>query len=132
MAYADYNYYILEYLMGKKPSIPQTEFEYFEKQAEKEIDLRTFNRIRANQTLITADVKQCACAVAEFLCEADTVASGAIAQGLAGPLVSWSNDGESGSVDTSRSNYTESGKKAKIKALINIHLGNTGLLYAGV
>lgn len=132
MAYADYNYYIQEYLVGKKPVISETEFRYFEKQAEKEIDLRTFSRIRANQTLLTIDVKECACAVAEFLCEAENVIREASAQGLAGPLVSWSNDGESGSIDINHSNYTESGKKAKIKDLIYYYLGNTGLLYAGV
>ena len=132
MAYADYDYYIKEYLVGKEPIIPETEFCYFEKKAEKEIDLRTFNRIRANQTVLTTDVKECACAIAEFLCEAEIVTKGAVSQGIAGPLVSWSNDGESGSVDINHSNYTESGKKAKIKDLIYRYLGNTGLLYAGV
>lgn len=132
MAYADYEYYVREYLMGKEPVISEDDFLYFEKQAEKEIDLRTFNRIRANQALVTVDVKECACAVAEFLCEAENVIRGATAQGLAGPLVSWSNDGESGAIDVSQSCYTESGKKAKIKDLIYQHLGHTGLLYAGV
>ena len=47
MAYADYEYYAREYLMGKEPVISEDDFLYFEKQAEKEIDLRTFNRIRA-------------------------------------------------------------------------------------
>lgn len=132
MAYADYNYYIQEYLAGKSPVIPEKEFCYFEKQAEKEIDLRTFNRIRANQAFLTVDVKECACAVAEFLCEAENVTKGTVSQGLAGPLVSWSNDGESGAIDINHSNYTESGKKAKIKDLIYRYLANTGLLYAGV
>ena len=118
--------------MGKKSVISEDDFCYFEKQAEKEIDLRTFNRIRANQTLLTADVKECACAVAEFLCEAENVIRGAAAQGLAGPLVSWSNDGESGSIDVSQSCYTESGRKSKIRDLIYQHLSHTGLLYAGV
>lgn len=118
--------------MGKEPVIQSEEFYFFEKQAEKEIDLRTFNRIRANQKHLTTDVKECACAIAEFLCEAENVARAAAANGLAGPLVSWSNDGESGSVDVSQSNYTESGKKAKIKEIIYLHLSHTGLLYAGV
>ena len=103
-----------------------------EKQAEKEIDLRTFNRIRAKQTLLTVDVQECACAIAEFLCEAENVIRGAAAQGFAGPLAAWSNDGESGSVDLSQSCYTESGKKAKIRELIYLYLSHTGLLYAGV
>ena len=132
MAYADYKYYIQEYLMGKDPVISDTEFCYFEKQAEKEIDLHTFKRIQANPALLTEEVKECACAIAEFLYEAENVTRGAAAQGLAGPLVSWSNDGESGSIDASQSCYTESGKKSKIKKIIYLHLGNTGLLYAGV
>lgn len=132
MAYADYDYYVQDYLMGKEPTISKEEFYFFEKQAEKEIDLRTFNRIRANHKHLTTDVKECACAIAEFLCEAENVIRGASAQGLAGPLVSWSNDGESGSIDVSQSSYTESGKKAKVKELIYLHLSHTGLLYAGV
>lgn len=132
MAYADYDYYTQNYLMGKGPAIPEEEFLFFEKQASREIDLRTFNRIRANPTLLSEEVKECACAIAEFLYEADSVVKGAVAQGLAGPLASWSNDGESGSVDVSQSNYTESGKKAKIRDLIYLYLANTGLLYAGV
>lgn len=132
MAYADYDYYVQDYLMGKEPVISKEEFYFFEKQAEKEIDLRTFNRIRAKQTLLTVDVQECACAIAEFLCEAENVIRGAAAQGLAGPLAAWSNDGESGSVDLSQSCYTESGKKAKIRELIYLYLSHTGLLYAGV
>ena len=132
MAYADYDYYVQDYLMGKEPVISKEEFYFFEKQAEKEIDLRTFNRIRANQEYLTTDVKECACAIAEFLCEAENVTRMATSNGLAGPLVSWSNDGESGSVDVSQSNYTESGKKAKIREFIYLHLSHTGLLYAGV
>ena len=131
MAYADYEYYVREYLMGKEPVISEDDFLYFEKQAEKEIDLRTFNRIRANQALVTVDVKECACAVAEFLCEAENVIRGAAAQGLAGPLVSWSNDGEAGAIDVSQSCYTESGKKAKIKDLI-LGTQNCGLFYSRI
>lgn len=132
MIYADYRYYVQDYLIGKEPVIPETEFDFFEKQAAKEIDMHTFKRIRANPALLTEEVKECVCAVTEFLYEAENVTKWAVSQGLAGPLVSWSNDGESGSIDINQSNYTESGKRSKIKDIIRLHLGNTGLLYAGV
>lgn len=132
MPYADYSYYVTVYLAGMEPKMSDKEFDFFEKQAEKKINLRTFGRIRSNPTLLSNEVKECTCAIAEFLCEAERIKKAAAAQGLAGPLVSWSNDGESGSIDINQSDYTESGKKAKIRDIIYLHLGNTGLLYAGV
>lgn len=132
MAYVDYGYYVQEYLVGKTPVIPEQEFAFYEKQAVKEVDRYTYGKIRANQTIWTKDVKECICEVAELLYEAENVKKTTSAQGLAGPLVSWSNDGESGSVDMSQSIYTESGRKTKIKEIMRLHLVNTGLLYAGV
>lgn len=132
MAYADYAYYKYDYLLGKDPAVPETIFLFLEKQAEKELDKHTFNRLRADASLVSDDVKDCSCAIAELLYKADAVSESAAARGLAGPLVSWSNDGESGSVNLEQSVYSEGGKQAEIKRLIGLYLGNTGLLYAGV
>lgn len=132
MAYADYAYYTTGYLLGRAPAVPEEDFPFWEKQAEKELDRYTFDRLRANPGLVSDEVKDCVCALTELLYKADRVSLEASEKGLAGPLVSWSNDGESGSVDLGQSVYTESGKQAKIKRLIALNLGNTGLLYAGV
>lgn len=132
MAYADYNYYVQEYLLGTEPKIPDSEYDFFEKKAEKELDRYTYGRIKANKELLTSEVMECICELAEFLYEAEIVDRKAKESGLAGHLVSWSNDGESGTIDLSHSVYTESGKKTKVKEIIRLHLGGTGLLYAGV
>ena len=51
--YADYEYYISEYLLGRSPAVPESEFLFWEKQARTEIDRFTFGRVAADQTLVT-------------------------------------------------------------------------------
>lgn len=131
MAYADYSYYETGYLLGRSPVVSEEDFPFFEKQAEKELDKYTFGRLRADESLVSDDVKDCACAITELLYKADKASYAADSNGLAGPLVSWSNDGESGSVDLSNSVYTSTGKQAEISRLVFLYLGNTGLLYRG-
>lgn len=132
MAYADYSYYETGYLLGRSPVVSEEDFPFFEKQAEKELDKYTFGRLRADESLVSDDVKDCACAITELLYKADKASSAADSNRLYGPLVSWSNDGESGSVDLSNSVYTSTGKQAEIRRLVFLYLGNTGLLYRGV
>lgn len=132
MAYANYDYYITDYLLGQDPVIPEKVFLFWEKQARVEIDAQTFGRIAANQAFITGQVKDCACAIAEVLYKAHTLTESTRENGMVGVQVSYSNDGQSGTYDVSQSAYTESGKKTEIKRLISRYLGNTGLLYAGV
>lgn len=132
MAYADYSYYETGYLLGRSPAVSEEDFPFWENQAEKELDKYTFGRLRADESLISDDVKDCACAIAELLYKSDKASFSADSRGLAGPLVSWSNDGESGSVDLSNSIYTSTGKQSEIRRLVFLHLGNTGLLYQGV
>lgn len=131
MTYADYNYYTRDYLLGRSPAVPEEEFLFWEREARRQIDAATFDRIPELST-IPEQVKECTCAITEFLYKAHTLSEANIAAGIAGPLASWSNDGNSGSIDVSQSIYTESGKKAEIRRLIYLYLGNTGLLYAGV
>lgn len=132
MTYADYEYYLDSYLLGKAPAVPDEVFLYWEKQARAEVDVRTFGRLRADPRLVSDEVKDCVCAVAELLYKADCIAEQARQEGAAGPLASYSNDGESGTYDLSGSVYTESGKRAEIRRLLYRYLGNTGLLFAGV
>lgn len=130
--YADYGYYIGEYLCGKNPAIPDSEFGFWEKQARKEIDARTFGRVK-NLAEIPEEVKDCVCAIAEVFYAADHVEKTASEVGAAGPLVSYSNDGQSGTFANDTSGiYTESGKQQVIKQLVRKYLIHTGLLYCGV
>lgn len=130
--YADYEFYTQVYLLGRKPKITEDDFPFWEREARTEIDRLTFNRLKADSSLIPDEVKYCACALAELYFEADSVKESARSQGLAGPISSWSNDGQSGSVDLSQSQYTESGMVKEKSKIIHRYLYHTGLLYAGV
>lgn len=127
--FATYKFYTSEYLMGRAPSVPETEYAFWESEAESEVNRRTFGRLQCDKKLITDPVKKCTCAITELLYKADELT---LQNGGIGPLASYSNDGESGSFDLSESIYTESGKKAKIADICNRYLGRSGLLYPGV
>ena len=128
--YTSYNYYESGYLMGRDPKLSEDEFPLWEKQAERVLNQYTFSRLASNFGLITDDVKDCACELAELLYQADKSTQQAAEQG--GILQSYSNDGESGTFDLSQSTLTEEGKAKKISEIIHRYLGNTGLLYRGV
>ena len=128
--YASYNYYESGYLMGRDPKLSEDEFPLWEKQAERVLNQYTFSRLVSNFGLITDEVKDCTCELAELLYQADKSAQQAAEQG--GVLQPYSNDGESGTFDLSQSTFTEEGKQKKIREIIYRYLGNTGLLYSGV
>ena len=128
--YTSYNYYESCYLMGRDPKLSEDEFPLWEKQAERVLNQYTFSRLASNFGLITDDVKDCACELAELLYQADKSTQQAAEQG--GILQSYSNDGESGTFDVSQSTFTEEGKAKKTREIVYRYLGNTGLLYAGV
>ena len=129
--YADRSYYESEYLLGRSPIIPEAVYPYWEKQAERVLNQYTLSRLVADFNLITDEVKDCTCELAELLYQADMVSQKAAEQG-GGFLSSYSNDGQSGTFDLSQSSYTEEGKSKKTKEIIYKYLGNTGLLYRGM
>ena len=131
MPYVDYTYYSGAYLAGAEPLIPEADFPHWEKQAELEIDALTRGRI-ASLGATPDKVKDCTCAVAELLYKADAQEQGYITQGLSGPVTSWSNDGQSGTVDLGQSTYTQAGKQKEVLRLCRLYLGPLGLMYAGV
>ena len=128
--YTSYNYYESGYLMGRDPKLSEDEFPLWEKQAERVLNQYTFSRLASNFGLITDEVKDCTCELAELLYQADKSTQQAAEQG--GILQSYSNDGESGTFDVSQSTFTEEGKAKKTREIVYRYLGNTGLLYAGV
>lgn len=130
--YTDYDYYTSAYLLGRAAQISEEEFLFWEKEAGREIDARTFGRVKKLKE-ISEEVKDCSCAVAELLYRVEQASKEASAIGAAGPLASYSNDGQSGTFTTDQNGiYTQAGKQAEIKRLITLYLGHTGLLYAGV
>ena len=130
MAYVDFDYYTAEYLCGTEAVIPESEFAFYAKKAKAEIDAMTHNSIRY-LTLVPDEVKDAACAIAEHLYSCDKITKASLNSGLAGVLTSYSNDGESGTVDSS-SSYTEAGKRNAIRSIARKYLAYTGLLYGGV
>ncbi|CDB76579.1 uncharacterized protein BN552_01432 [Blautia sp. CAG:237] len=128
--YVNYGYYESKYLLGREPTVPEDDFMFWEKQTERVLNQYTFGRLTADTELLTDEVKDCACELAELLYQADRSAQQAAVQG--GVLQSYSNDGESGTFDLSQSTFTEEGKAKKISEIIHRYLGNTGLLYRGV
>ena len=128
--YASYGYYETTYLMGREPKIPEDDFRFWEKQAERVLNQYTFSRLASDFGLVTGEVKDCICELTELLYQADKSTQQAAEQG--GVLQSYSNDGESGTFDLSQSTFTEEGKQRKTKEIIYRYLGNTGLLYTGV
>lgn len=128
--YVNYGYYESKYLLGREPTVPEDDFMFWEKQTERVLNQYTFDRLTADTELLTDEVKDCACELAELLYQADRSAQQAAVQG--GVLQSYSNDGESGTFDLSQSTFTEEGKAKKISEIIHRYLGNTGLLYRGV
>ncbi|WP_418539810.1 hypothetical protein [Massilistercora timonensis] len=131
--YADYKYYTDTYLAGRDPVIvKETDFNFFERSAEKEVNNRTYGRIQKRPDLITDDVKNCVCALTEFLFKCDTLDESSFQNG-GGRLVSYSNDGDSGSFDLSQSDFvSDQARQKKISGLVSFYLSGTGLLYRGV
>ena len=128
--YADRKYYETGYLLGRSPVIPEDIYPYWEKQAERVLNQYTLSRLVADFNLITDEVKDCTCELTELLYRADKASQST--SDFGGPLTSYSNDGESGTIDLSRSIYTEEGKRKKCREIICRYLGNTPLLYRGV
>ena len=129
--YADYEFYTSGYLLGKSPVVPEESFLYWEREARAQIDRYTFGRVKSMPEP-TEEVKLCTCAAAEVLYQADKAKAEQRESGLAGPLASWSNDGQSGTIDLSSSTVTEVGKMKEVRRLIAKYLCNTGLLYRGL
>lgn len=130
MAYATYEYYQDSYLKGREPKVSEQDFPYWEDQAEARIDEQTFGRLKGKEE-VPEEVKKCACELTEFLFRVDTVFEQSLQYGGAGPLSSFSNDGQSATFEVGQSAYTESGSEKKVREIISRYLGDTGLLYGG-
>lgn len=129
--YADYSYYTTEYLCGRGATVPDTEWDFWEKQARQTVDLVTFDRI-PKLDAIPVPVSECICELAELFYNADRISRQGLSDGVAGVLVNYSNDGQSGTFDLTGSAYTPEGCRTRAAQIIRKHLLNTGLMYTGV
>ena len=131
MIYADMCHYLSDFLVGKKPIIPADDFGYWAKQASAILDARTFGRLQADPSLVTEAVRDCTCALAQFLYREDRARHSGEAAGVAGAMTHYSNDGQSASYDVSASVYTPEGREKEISRIVSLYLAHSGLLYAG-
>lgn len=120
MSYANDALYLTDYLLGKEPVIASG-FAYYAQKASVEMDRYINGKDTAG---FDGELGLCCCEVAESMYQYEKV------RGSGGPLVSYSNDGQSGTYDMSE--YTETGHRSKIDRIIKRYLSNTGLLFQGV
>lgn len=122
--YADYEFYVAGYLLGRKPKIPKEDFQFWAMQASSGIQRVTFGRMD-DMKEIPEDVKMCCCEVAEKMCVFDSMKEedGRILQ-------SYNNDGESGTYATT--DMTDAALEGNIYRVIHKWLAPSGLMYCGV
>lgn len=132
--YVTIDYYLNNFLGNRDPVIPDTEFKYWEKQASRELDHVTFDRLKDNPNLVSDEVRDCMCELAEYLYQQDQYTRIESEDGTKGQLASYSNDGESASYDLSgqKDLYSASAKGPKIYNIISKYLSRTGLMYRGL
>lgn len=129
MAYTEFEYYKNVYLCGLYALIGVEAFDFYVKEASRKIDAATDDRLKTADA-IPEVVKDCVCAVAEYLYKADAAEKQAAESGGIGLLTEYSNDGQSARFATDPA-YLSTNREARIMAIIEEYLGNTGLLYIG-
>ena len=112
-------------------------FPFYEAKAERELDRLCGGRLSSvsivgevatividdvTETLVLDDIKGAICEIAEFLYQVEQL--------RALGLVSFSNDGQSGSYDQSK--LTAAGRQKEIRMIAKSYLAGTVLLHAGV
>lgn len=127
--YASYAYYVEEYCFGEA-KVKESEFKALERKASAEVDLRTFNRLQnLDPDKIPDKVRNCICELVEVMAEAEAFKTANASSGASGSLVSYSNDGVSGTFSVDQNSiFTAEGLKKKIGEIILTWLAHTGLL----
>lgn len=112
MACASWEDYNTKYLLGREPLVPETEFEYWARQASGYLDFRTSDRLKDEDVLDEhyEKVILATCELAEYLWRTED-SIGKTAESIAGHSITY--------------------QKGEERAIIIKHLGNTGLLYRG-
>lgn len=125
MVYTDADFYREVYLAGGSMKIPDDEVSGYLRKASAVLDQYTFGRL-AEFTEIPEEVKVCVCELAELQRKSDMLQQGG------GIVTSWSNDGQSGSMDISNSRFTGAGYQRAIREIVNRNLHQyPALIYTG-
>lgn len=118
--FADYEYYIGQYLQGRKATI-ETAFNYYARKATQEIKQFTLDNV--NEESIPKCVRLCCCEVAELLYRYDN-------SGFAGGVTSEKVGDVSRSYESTDSQRQALSKN--IRSVVYSWLSGTGFLYRGV
>lgn len=121
--YADYDYYLSDYLKKDTGKISGEDFDKYSSMAAEEMQYYTMGTI-TEEMAGRKEIKDCCCAMAEEIYKYETAReneSGAV-------ISSWSNDGESGSYDVADSEVTQKGHNAKKMQIARRYLLRLGLL----
>lgn len=122
--YADYEFYVTSYLLGRNPAIPEKGADYWFMLASEKIREQTFDRLD-NVEEIPEKAKMCCCEAAEKLYSFEAAKEG---NGMI--LQSYGNDGETGTYKSD--DMSERAVKKSVCGIIRKWLGSSGLLYCGV
>ena len=120
--YADNDFYTVEYLQGRNPTI-SAGFNYYARSASKLIDLYTFGRLEEMED-ISKDVKFCCCELAELIFENEIQlkdTGNKTSERIGSYSVGFSSKADS-----------EEAFKSKQYDTVIKWLGNTGLCYRGL
>jgi hypothetical protein len=129
MAYVDYTYYTETF---GSTTIPESDFNKYERKARVSLDSFTFDRIKNDETLMDDNVKDCMCEMMEKAFsidqeEAATDGKTISSESVDGHSVSFAiSDLQKNEID--QSNIT----KVKLYNIAKDYLWNTGLLYRGL
>lgn len=124
MAIVDSTYYVGTYRAGSTAVIDSSAFAFYERQAERNLGRQTFGRL--STATVTDDIRDCICEIAEYLYQCEQAYSSA----HGGVLTSYSNDGDSGSID--KSMFAEENRPKKIRSIVKSYLSGSDLLQGGV
>lgn len=124
MALVDTTYYMGTFRNGPAAVIGDSEFPFYAKKAERELGRQTFGRL--STAAITDEIRDCICEIAEYMFQCEQAYSSA----HGGVLTSYSNDGDSGSID--KSMFAEENRPKKIRAIVKSYLAGSDLLQGGV
>ena len=124
MALVDTTYYMGTFRNGPAAVIGDSEFPFYAKKAERELGRQTFGRL--STAAITDEIRGCICEIAEYMFQCEQAYSSA----HGGVLTSYSNDGDSGSID--KTMFAEENRPKKIRSIVKSYLAGSDLLQGGV
>lgn len=118
MQYAEYGFYLNDYLKGREAALNKSDFDFYAVKATKVIEQYTFGRVET----VTDDVKNCCCELAECLQSEHSAdnQSGKTSESVGSYSVSYAS-----ATDRHRESQQEYSR------ILHLWLGDTGLLYRG-